>query len=198
MKKFKISLSKVLNENPNSEEFILSINNKKMENPLQKSAIEIIEAKDIGLFNRLGECPEEYLGDYDPIVECMEEYAEQFKCKNLIIKIENGKLKEALLKIKNGDYSGCSYSDRMDCVVEIADNALDLNPIRELDNQLEYTWDVIIEQRKFINQLANILDVRQDYLIYQSDFLKGITKNNKKLSVSAINKAIDRINELLN
>lgn len=68
--------------------------------------------------------------------------------------------------------------------------------MKQLDNRLEYTWDFIIEQRNVIKQLADILDVNQDYLIYQTNFLKGITLNNKKLSVSALNEAIDRINEL--
>lgn len=69
--------------------------------------------------------------------------------------------------------------------------------MKQLDNRLEYTWDFIIEQRNVIKQLADVLNVNQDYLTYQINFLKGITLNNKKLSVSALNEAIDRINQLI-
>jgi len=64
-------------------------------------------------------------------------------------------------------------------------------------NPLEaYAWDEIIEARKHIKTLADLLDISENYLTYQTDFLKGVTKNNKHLSISAINKAIDRIIEV--
>lgn len=58
------------------------------------------------------------------------------------------------------------------------------------------TWDEIIEARIVIKDLADALDVSQNYLVYQTDFLKAVTLNNKMLAVKAINETQKRINEM--
>lgn len=68
--------------------------------------------------------------------------------------------------------------------------------MQKLDHKTEYSWDEIIEKRQAIKEFADKLDVNQDYLLTQTNFLKGVTLNNKNLSISAINKAIDRLNEI--
>lgn len=65
-----------------------------------------------------------------------------------------------------------------------------------LDERVTYTGDFIIEQRLVIKQFADVLNVSQDYLVYQTDFLKAVTLNNKHLAVSAINKVILILKEL--
>lgn len=65
-----------------------------------------------------------------------------------------------------------------------------LNPLED------YTWDFLIEKRMIIKDFADTLDVSQDYLIYQTDFLKAVTINNKINAINAINNVMRRIEEL--
>lgn len=68
--------------------------------------------------------------------------------------------------------------------------------MEKLDPKKEYTWDFLIKERQIIKQLADILDVKQDYLKYQTNFLKGVSINNKHIAIAELNKVIDRIKEL--
>ena len=58
------------------------------------------------------------------------------------------------------------------------------------------TWDELISERKAITQIASILNVSQDYLIYQTNFLKAVTLDNKFLAKKALHEAKERLKEL--
>ena len=70
--------------------------------------------------------------------------------------------------------------------------------MEKLNPKQEYTWDFLIKERQVIKQLADILDVKQDYLMYQTNFFKGVSLNNKFLAIAELNKVIDRIKEINN
>lgn len=70
--------------------------------------------------------------------------------------------------------------------------------MENIDPKKEYTWDFLIKERQVIKQLADILYVNQNYLMYNTNFFKGITLNNKHIAVAELNKVIDRINEINN
>lgn len=59
------------------------------------------------------------------------------------------------------------------------------------------SWDYLIEKRsEIIPALANLFDVKEDYLTTHCDFVRAVKMNNKFLGLKALNDAIERINEL--
>lgn len=70
--------------------------------------------------------------------------------------------------------------------------------IHKIPNE-EYSWDELIDAHKeYISKIAEVLDVKVDYLIYHTDFIKALTTYNKQLCVNSLNKAIERLNEINN
>lgn len=58
-------------------------------------------------------------------------------------------------------------------------------------------WDYLIEWRGIVmNDYAAMLNVKQDYLTFNTDFWKGIQMNNMNICIKALTDAINRINEL--
>lgn len=58
-------------------------------------------------------------------------------------------------------------------------------------------WDYLIEWRGIVmNDYAAMLNVKQDYLTFNTDFWKGIQMNNMNICIKALVDAINRINEL--
>ncbi|MNL68780.1 hypothetical protein D3C87_1935570 [compost metagenome] len=59
------------------------------------------------------------------------------------------------------------------------------------------SWDYLIEKRsEIIPALANLFDVKEDYLTTHCDFVRSVKLNNKFLGLKALNDAIERINEI--
>lgn len=68
--------------------------------------------------------------------------------------------------------------------------------IQRIPNE-DYSWDELIDAHKeYILKLANVLDCKVDYLIFHTEFLKGITVYNKHTCVRTINATIDRLNQI--
>lgn len=65
-----------------------------------------------------------------------------------------------------------------------------------LDINETYTWDFIIDNYKLIKQFADELDVAERYLIYHTNFVNGVTTNNKTLSVKALIDVSLRLEEI--
>jgi len=68
--------------------------------------------------------------------------------------------------------------------------------IHKIPNE-DYSWDELIDGHKtYILKLADVLDCKVDYLIFNTEFLKGIVSYNKHTCVRALNASIDRLNQI--
>lgn len=65
-----------------------------------------------------------------------------------------------------------------------------------LDHQINYSWDELIENQSVITLLANMLDVDKRFLNVNIEFLHSVSIQNKHLAINAINKTLERIEEL--
>ncbi len=69
--------------------------------------------------------------------------------------------------------------------------------MEKIETNKDHSWDYLIKQRIVIKKLSEILDVDQQYLMFQTNFINAMNLDNKYLAVKTLNKAIDRIKELI-